>query len=470
MNYTLLSTEILTAVIGLTVLVAGLILPERGKKVAGTLAFLLMLVVLAVAASHFTDQEIFFDGVYLADAYGSFFKVLFLIAGILVMLMGRQYINKFTEKTTEFYALIILATLGMMVMACAGDLITIYIGLELMTVTFYILTAYLLNDGPSAEAGLKYLILGAISSAVLLFGMSLVFAMTGTTVIRDMAAQFTAQPAMIAGIVLMMAGFAFKISAVPFHMWAPDIYQGAPTPVTTYLAVASKAAGFAALVRVFMVAFPLDQFNWSLALAVLAALTIVVGNLVALVQTNVKRLLAYSSIAQAGYILVGLVAANVYGLKGVLFYALLYVFSNTGAFAVATAVEVDKGSTDMEAFNGLSRRSPFMAAVMTVCLLSLAGIPPLAGFVGKFYLFSGVIQSGYLWLAFVGLLMSMISVYYYLKVAKAMYIGPAASEEEITIGGAARFAMWACLVGTLLFGLYPAPLSQITQFAVSLFF
>lgn len=470
MNYALLSTEILTAVIGLTVLIAGLILPQRGKKVAGILALLLTMLVLVVASLHFTDHEVFFGGVYQVDAYGSFFKILFLSAGLLVMLMGGKYVERFAERSSEFYALTLLATLGMIVMACAGDLITIYIGLELMTISFYILTAYVLNDGLSAEAGLKYLILGAISSAVLLFGMSLVFAMTGTTIVQDIAAQFTAQPAMIAGIVLMIAGFAFKISAVPFHMWAPDIYQGAPTPVTAYLAVASKAAGFAALARIFMVAFPLDQFNWSLVLAILAAITIVVGNLIALAQKDVKRLLAYSSIAQAGYILAGLAAANAYGLKGVLFYAMLYVFSNTGAFAVTTAVEVETGSTDITAFNGLAKRSPFMAAVMTICMLSLAGIPPLAGFVGKFYLFSGAIESGYLWLAFIGLIMSMVSVYYYLTVSKAMYIGPAESEEGIAIGGAARFALWACLAGTILFGVFPAPLSQMTQFAIGLFF
>ncbi|HEX3012103.1 MAG TPA: NADH-quinone oxidoreductase subunit N, partial [Syntrophomonadaceae bacterium] len=265
---------------------------------------------------------------------------------------------------------------------------------------------------------------------------------------------------------LLIAGFGFKISTVPFHMWAPDIYQGAPTPVTAYLAVASKAAGFAALVRIFMIAFPHTEMNWNLVLACLAALTIVVGNLIALSQTNVKRLLAYSSIAQAGYIVVGLVAGNNYGLKGILFYALIYVFSNVGAFAVTTLVEVESGSTEIEAFNGLAHRAPMLAAVMTVCLLSLAGIPPMAGFTGKFYLFSGAIQSGYLWLAFVGLLMSMISVYYYLNVAKAMYIGVSEKEGPFMVPAAARLALWICLAATLLIGLYPGPLSKLTQVAV----
>lgn len=469
MDYSLLSTEILASLIGILVLILGLMLPQRGKMAVGKLSILALIVVLALAIVNFGGRESYFGGVYLVDSYGNFFKILFLVAALLVMFSASKYMERFQERSSEFYALMIFGTVGMMVMACAGDLITIYLGLELMTVSFYILTAYLLNDELSAEAGLKYLILGAISSAVLLFGISLIYALSGTTVISEIAGKMSTQPALIAGIILLIAGFAFKISVVPFHMWSPDIYQGAPIPVTTFLAVGSKAAGFAALVRVFMVALPLSQFNWSLVLAVLSAVTIVVGNLIALTQKDIKRLLAYSSIAQAGYILAGLVAANEYGLKGVLFYAMLYVFSNTGAFAVATAVEVDSGSTSIEAFAGLSKRSPMLAAVMTVCLLSLAGIPPLAGFVGKFYLFSGAIQSGYMWLAFIGLLMSMVSVYYYLMVAKAMYIGEAESEDEVIVGTGARFAMWACLLATIFLGLYPAPLSNLAQTAIRIF-
>lgn len=470
MDYSLLATEILTGVIGLLVLVSGLVLPQRGKAIVGKLSVLALLLVLIYTIFRFHVHQSFFDGIYLVDSYGSFFKILFLLAALLVMLSAGKYIERFRERSSEFYALMIFATLGMMIMACAGDLITVYLGLELMTVSFYILTAYLLNDERSAEAGLKYLILGAVSSAVMLFGVSLIYALSGTTIIGEIAAKINTQPALIAGIVMLLAGFAFKISAVPFHMWAPDIYQGAPIPVTTYLAVGSKAAGFAALVRIFMIALPLSQFNWTLMLAVLAALTIIIGNLIALTQKDVKRLLAYSSIAQAGYILAGLVAANAYGLKGVLFYAMLYVFSNTGAFAVATAVEVDTGSTDIASFAGLSKRSPLLAAVMTICMLSLAGIPPLAGFAGKFYLFSGAVQSGYLWLAFIGLIMSMISVYYYLQVAKVMYIGEEAKpDEKMEVSGAARLAMWMCLLGTIFLGVYPAPLSNLAQTAIQFF-
>lgn len=469
MNYSLLAPEILAAAVGLLVLLLGLIFKDRAQKTVGVISLLSLLVIVVLVGMRFTEAQIFFAGIYQVDAYANFFKALFGLAALLVILNSGQYMERFGNKKSEFYALMIFATVGMMVMAAAGDLLTIYIGLELMTVSFYILTAYLLNDEASSEAGLKYLILGAISSAVLLFGMSLVYALSGTTVITEIAGQTSLQPALIAGIILMVAGFGFKISAVPFHMWAPDIYQGAPIPITTFLAVGSKAAGFAALLRVFIIALPLSQFNWSLAMAVLAALTMVAGNLIALTQTNVKRMLAYSSIAQAGYILAGLVAANGYGLKGVLFYAMLYVFSNTGAFAVATAVEVNTGSTNRDAFNALSKRSPMLAAVMTVCLLSLAGIPPLAGFAGKFYLFSGAIQAGYLWLAFVGLIMSMVSVYYYLLVAKAMYIGESNQEGALVVKAPTRLALWVCLLATILIGVYPAPLSNLAQTAIQIF-
>jgi NADH-quinone oxidoreductase subunit N len=470
MAYNLLSTEILTVVAGLLILVLGLASPKKSGKVMGAVSVIALLVVLVCTIYNFSAEQVFFHGVYQIDSYGSFFKILFLAAAILVMLSSMKYVETFKRKSNEYYGLLIFATLGMMIMACAGDFITIYLGLEMMTISFYIMTAYLLEDERSSEAGLKYLILGAMSSAVMLFGMSLVFAMTGTTVITEVAARMAApEPAMIAGIALIIAGFAFKISVIPFHMWAPDIYQGAPIPTTTFLAVGSKAAAFAALARIFMIAFPLDAINWSLIMAVLAAITMVAGNLIALAQTNVKRLLAYSSIAQAGYILVGLVAGNTYGLKGVLFYAMVYVFANTGAFAVATAVEVETGSTDITAFAGLSKRSPFMAAVMTVCLLSLAGIPPMAGFAGKFYLFSGAISAGYLWLAFVGLVMSMISVYYYLSVSKAMYIGENKGGDSVPIGGSERLAIWICVLVTIFCGVYPQLLSQMAQHAIALF-
>lgn len=470
MQLNLLAPEIILALLGLILLVLGLILPHKGKSVMSAMAFLGLLLAFILSISLFGKEQALFNGIYQVDNYGNFFKILFFTAGFLVILSGESYIKRFDKRCHEFYGFLVFALLGMTVMASANELLTLYIGLELMTISFYILTAYLQSSELSVEAGLKYLILGAISSAVLLFGVSLVYAVSGTTIISEIAQNIRLEPALIAGIILMLAGFAFKVSLVPFHMWAPDIYQGAPIPITAFLAVGSKAAAIAAFVRVFVIAFDLPQFDWGLILAVLAAITIVVGNLIALAQTDIKRLLAYSSIAQAGYIMVGMAAGNTLGLKGVLFYAMLYVFSNMGAFAVATAVEVETKSTSIAAFNGLGRRSPMMAAIMTVCLLSLAGIPPLAGFVGKFYLFSGAIQAGYLWLAFVGLIMSMVSVYYYLMVAKAMYIDSNyESMSEIKPLASTQLALWICLAGTILIGIYPAPLSALAQAAVGLF-
>lgn len=469
MDYSLLAPEMLLVTLGVIVLVLGLILPGRGIKVTGPLAMVGTLGILLVALWQFGIEDQFFQGIYRVDSYSNFFKVLFLSAALLIFAMSGNYLRVFGDRQSEWYSFMLFATLGMIIMASSGDLITLYVGLELMTISFYILSAYLLDDGRSAEAGLKYLILGALSSAVMLFGISLLYASSGSTVFalvyQALQTQNTAQPVLIAGIIMLIAGFAFKIALVPFHMWAPDIYQGAPTPVTAYLAVGSKAAAFAALLRILVTAVPVAHYNWTLLLAIIAAVTIIAGNLIALAQSNVKRLLAYSSIAQAGYILVGLAASNAYGFKGVLFYAMLYVFSNVGAFAVATLVETQSGSSDLEAFSGLARRAPMLAAIMTICMLSLAGIPPMAGFAGKFYLFSGAIQAGYLWLALVGLIMSMVSVYYYLNVSKVMYIGES-SDQSLPAPAMARLAILLCLVGTLFIGIYPQPLSQLAEIAV----
>jgi len=473
MGYILLAPEILTALLGLVILAAGLAWPQNSRKLVSVLAFAGLGLVLLLVLWQFNRQQIFFDGVYQVDLFANFFRMLFLVSALLILAMAGRYTEYFGSRRNEWYSFMVFATLGMMLMVSAGDMLTLYMGLESMTISFYILSAYLLGDSRSAEAGLKYLIIGALSSAVLLFGISLVYAASGSTVFteiyRALAGGLSAQPLLAAGGVMIMAGLGFKVAAVPFHMWAPDIYQGAPTPVTAYLAVASKAAGFAALLRIWMGALPLFDFDWNMVMAVLAVLSIVVGNLIALAQQNVKRLLAYSSIAQAGYILVGLTAANYYGLQGMLFYALIYVFANVGAFAVTTLVETEVGDAMLESFNALGQRAPFPAAVMTVCLLSLAGIPPLAGFTGKFYLFSGAIQSGYLWLAFIGLLMSMISVYYYLSIAKVMYIGTSSADREIMVPMPMRITLWVCLLFTLLAGVYPGPLASLASQAVRIF-
>lgn len=464
MDYSLLTIEILVAVAGFLFLAAGLALPVPGQKYLPAAAVVAMVGLLAWLASHYQQAGQPFGGIYYVDLFSNFFKALFLSAALIVLLFAARYSSQFVTRRSEWYSFLFFACLGMIVMAGAGEMITLYIGLELMTISFYILCAFMLDRPRSAEAGLKYLILGALSSAVLLFGLSLVYTIAGSTEYAAIFAQLQgpagASPLLIAGTALIIAGFAFKLSIIPFHMWTPDVYEGAPTPVTAFLSVASKAAGFAALLRMLTLAIPPDIWNWNGVLAVLAALTMIGGNLMAMVQTDAKRMLAYSSIAQAGYITAGLVAANSYGLQGVLFYSLVYVFANAGAFAIVSEVEINTGSTAITALNGLGDKSPLLAAVMTVCLLSLAGIPPMAGFAGKYYLFAGAIEAGYLWLALLGLLMSMISVYYYLSVSKAMYIG-SSDARPVSISRLAQGAVWICLLLTLSLGIYPQPLSWL---------
>lgn len=468
MNYAPISVEIITASAGLLLLVFGLLFTAQARKLNFGLAAAAAAGLLLLTWGQSGLNETLFYGTYRADGISWFFKLLFLAAAALVLAGSGRFGEKYFKASWQFPALVLMAVTGMMVMASAGDLLVVYIGLELMTVSFYILSAYLHEDLRSYEAGLKYLVLGAVSSAVFLMGLSILYALTGSTSLTMLGRQLmgTTQPVVWLALGLILAGLGFKISSVPFHMWAPDVYQGAPTPVTALLAVASKAAGFAVLVRLLVTVFAGQIAVYAHWVAVLAAVTIIFGNLVAIVQTNMKRLLAYSSIAQAGYIMVGLAAANPNGFKGIFFYALVYVFANLGAFIILTRVEAETGSSEIADLNGLARRSPFMAAIMTICLLSLAGIPPLAGFVGKWYLFSGAVESGYLWLALIGLIMSMVSVYYYLSVSRAMYIGQTEETGPIRAGFGEGLVMWICMILTVLAGVYPAPLTEMAKIAL----
>jgi len=470
-QYSFLAPEITLAVVAIVILAIGLMIPKGTRKGMVPLTILGILVTIAVAGVQFYNgvHGSFLEGMYMADNYANFFKLLFLVSALLVVLSSTDYVQKLPSHRGEFYGLILFAALGMMIMAGSGDLITLYVGLELMTISFYILVAYLSEDGKAGEAGLKYLILGAASSAILLYGVSFIYGLTGSTLITDIAAKIGSDmsPATILAVVLVLAGFSFKISLIPFHMWAPDIYEGAPTPITAYLAVASKAAGFAALVRVVMIALKTQVLDGTAAivLAVLIAVTMIAGNLMAIPQKNFKRMMAYSSISQAGYISVGLLAGTIDGVKGVLFYAMIYVFANMGAFTVATLVSTVQGSEEIKDYAGLARRSPLAAAVMTVSLLSMAGIPPLAGFVGKFYLFKALLDQGWLPLVFIAFVMSMVSVYYYLLVTRSMYMEEGGELPNIVAKGATKFTLVATMLITLFFGIYPGPLAKMAALA-----
>lgn len=470
LNLGLLSIEIMTVLLALVVVVIGLLVPKNSRYGLGHLVSFGLAGILAMTFTMYGTNQLTLGNMFIVDDYALFFKQLFLVAAILVSMASVQYVKKMEHYYSEFYALLVFATLGMMILASAGDLITLYLGLELMTITFYILTGFKREDHKSAEAGMKYLILGAMSSGVLLYGLSLVYGFTGTTVISEIAAKLagnSGEPAVVVGLVFLVAGFGFKISSVPFQMWSPDVYEGAPTPVTAYLAVGSKAAAFAILLRVFLIAFPESAPQWKALFAVLAAITIIIGNLVAIPQTNIKRMLAYSSIAQAGYIMTGLVAANELGTKGVAFYGFIYVFATIGAFAVVMNFGAQTGSDEIKDYSGLAQRSPLMAAVLTVSLLSMAGIPPMAGFAGKFYLFSSIIEQGYLWLALIGFIMSMASVYYYLSVAKVMYMGEPADDTPIKVNAGSKFTLIACMLCTIYLGVHPTELAELANKAAA---
>lgn len=469
MNLSLISIEIATAILAMAVLVIGLLVPKEQKYGLGYLVTIGLAGILALSFGYYGVNTKLFSGMYIVDDFSVFFKQIFLIAAVLVSMSATLYVKKIGSNYGEFFVMMVFATLGMMLLSSAGDFITLYLALETMTITFYILTGYNKTESKSVEAGVKYLLLGAMSSGVLLYGLSLVYGMTGTTVIADVASKIqgigSMPPALVVGIVFLIAGFGFKISAVPFQMWSPDVYEGAPTPVTAFLAVGSKAAAFAALIRVFLGAFGEFQTEWKLLFAALAALTIIIGNLVAIPQTNIKRMLAYSSIAQAGYIMTGVVAASTAGVKGVAFYGMLYVFATVGAFTVVMNFSANTGSDEIKDYAGLAQRSPLLAAVLTVCLLSMAGIPPLAGFAGKFYLFSSIVNEGYLWLVIIGLLMSMASVYYYLSVVKVMYMADPADDAPIVVPAGAKATLLLTMIITVFLGVYPEPLSKLAGMA-----
>ncbi|WP_054258957.1 NADH-quinone oxidoreductase subunit N [Propionispora sp. 2/2-37] len=471
MNFLLISPEILLVCLAVFLVVLDLLLPDRETRSSiGYLAVFGLTGIMLVVINQFGAAGTFYADMYQLDRYAAFFKILFLAAVSLTLLFSFDYVDRLPRHVGEFYAMIVFSVLGMMMLASANDLITFFVGMGVMNVSFYILVGYHFNDGRSGEAGVKYLVLSAASSAVMLYGLSLIYGYTGSVTFEGIIQAVRPVPAMLAGCAMVLIGLGFKIAAVPFHMWSPDIYEGAPVPVTALLAICSKMAAFAVLLRILLQAVPALAGMWLPVIVALAAVSMIVGNVIAMNQSNIKRLLAYSSIAQAGYLLCGLVAANAAGIKGILFYGMLYVFANVGAFAVITAVKMHTGAEDIEAFSGLSRKAPLLAVVMTVSLLSMAGIPPMAGFAGKLYLFLAVVDQGYLWLALLGFVMSMISVYYYLLVAKAMYWGEAKDWHSYSVSTSLTCTAMLSLVATLLLGIYPGPLADLASMAAASLF
>jgi NADH-quinone oxidoreductase subunit N len=401
------------------------------------------------------------------DGFALFFKVVFLGAAALTVLMSIRYLEIEGASPGEYYFLILCATLGMMIMAGGIDLITIFIGLETMAVSFYILAGFIKPNQKSNEAAVKYFLLGAFSLGILLYGMSLMYGLSGTTNLRTMATVFVGQerdPRLVLAVILMVAGIGFKIAAVPFHMWAPDVYEGAPTPVTAFLSVGSKAASFAMLLRIFLEGLPSMSGDWRMLFEVLAIVTMTVGNLAALTQSNLKRMLAYSSVAHAGYVLIGVVVGTTRGVSAMLIYLLIYAFMQLGAFMVIIMMRrQDVVGDELKDFSGLHSRHPTAAFAMLLFMLSLGGIPPTAGFMGKFWLFGAAVEAGYVWLAVIGVLNSAVSLYYYVRLVVFMYLKPQAAGPETKASQPLAVALAVAVVATLVLGLYPRVLFELAE-------
>lgn len=418
----------------------------------------------------------FMYGMFMLDGKAAFFKMIFYIATIFAMLMSLRYTKKEGIETGEYYILMLFSLSGMMIMASAADLMMIFLGLELMSMPLYILVASNRKDIRSNEGAMKYLIMGAVSTGVLLYGISLIYGLTGTTNLDSISHALTShglpdKAVFSLALIMLVGGSAFKIAGAPFHMWAPDAYEGAPTPITAFMAVAAKAAAFAVFIRVFSEAlFPV--FNeWQTILAFVAVFSLIVGNTVAIMQTNIKRMLAYSSVAHGGYALLGIVATTEEGMASVLLYMFVYTFISLGAFAVIISLNSKnegKSSENISDLAGLSKTNKAGAFMMLIFMFAMAGIPPTAGFMSKFYVFMALLHEGMITLAIIALLTSVFAAFYYLRIVKIMYIDDPISGETPVMepGKALKFVLTVCIVAAVVIGIYPQPFIEMAQWAI----
>lgn len=475
--------ELILVCSALGVILLDLLLKRRERTLTAYLALLGIFISFLAAVKLFPGNKVLFSQMVALDPFALFFKIFFLLNTLLVVLFSLRSEEIKKTDQAEYYALLLAVALGMLLIASAVDLLMIYLSLELISLTSYLLTGYLKGNRRSSEAALKYFIYGAVASGVMIYGMSLVYGLTGSTNIHAVGrALFTQGPyplTLLLATLFILAGFGYKIAAVPFHMWCPDVYEGAPAPVTAFLSVGPKAAGFAVLIRFFYgvmarpsleegVWIPLGNLDWPFLIAVLSAVTMTLGNLVAIAQSNIKRLLAYSSIAHAGYILMGFVLLNDQGLRAMLFYLAVYLFMNLGAFLVVIAVLNKLNTEKIVDYRGLGWRAPFAAAALTIFLLSLTGIPPFAGFIGKVYLFAALIKEKVYWLAVVGILNSVVSLYYYAGIVKMMFLEEAPDTTPLKFSPFYLTLMLVLIVPTILFGVYWAPLVNFTDSCLKL--
>ncbi len=460
------------------------VLAASKKDILAWLTLGALAVCLGLTSSHMTDRQFAFSGMVIIDAYGAFWKLLLYIVTGLTVLLSLAYLKAERLNIGEYYGFILLTLAGMMVMVSGADLLTIYLGTELMSLSLYVMAGLKRTEARSLEASAKYFVLGAFSSGILLYGISLLFGLAGSTrltvIAEAIATQGAGNPILSLALVLLAVGFGFKLAVVPFHMWTPDVYQGAPTSVTAFMAVASKAASFGAFLRVFVEGLGGLSADWSVLFTIICLVTLALGNLVAIVQTNIKRMLAYSSIAHAGYALIGVVVAGRQGggagstgLASVLLYLAVYSFMTLGAFALVGLLRKEGQESDnIEDYAGLAKREPLAAFLLLVFLVSLAGIPPTAGFIGKFYIFMAAVNGGMAWLAVVAVIFAAISAFYYLRIVMVMYMrepeGLPATHSRLETSPALSFVLACALAGVVLLGLFPNGLWSLATHAAPL--
>jgi NADH-quinone oxidoreductase subunit N len=456
----------------LLVLLLDFFFDKRLKAVLGWLS-----IAGVAAAAHFsyhamTASEAAFGGTYLLDPFSVYFKLVFYVACGLGILLAINYLSVEGIHRGEYYALMLFATCGMMAMASAGDLITLYVGLELMALSVYILAGFMRRDNRSNEAAIKYLVLGAFSSGIMLYGMSLLYGLSGTTNLTHILAFLRTadktNPVIFLSMIMLVVSFGFKVAAAPFHMWVPDVYEGAPTSVTAFMSAGPKVAGFAVLLRVFLYTLEPLHDHATVILSGLAVLTMAVGNVMALSQTNIKRMLAYSSIAHAGYALVGLAAGGPEGAASVMLYVAIYAVMNMGAFGIVIMLrKAGERGEEITDFAGLGKTNRTAALLMLIFMFSLTGIPPTAGFVGKFYIFKSAVQAGLLWLAIAGVLFSAISAYFYLRIIMIMYMKDPVGSFELSRSPALAAALAISVIAVIVIGVYPTDLLNFARASIA---
>jgi len=482
-DFTLLIPEFLLLALAFSVLAIDLIIPKLSSRFVPLVIVFSLLGLIAFSLIHLWDKSnLLYDGILLIDFYSLFFKVFFLIIGIFIVLISINFVRMHLDFPGEYYGILLMSLLGMVLMASSGELLTAYISLELLSFSLYILVSFDRYNPKSNEAGTKFILLGAFSSALLLYGISQVYGQVGSTYFKTIGEYLLSTPDLDLGIqtglVLIIAGFCFKIAAIPFHMWAPDTYEGAPIPVAAYIAVGSKVASFALMLRLFTEALIPAIGEWQFLIAIIAAISMSFGNLFAIVQSNIKRLLAYSGIGHTGYILMGLVSlATISGssiidtdsskvaINGLIFHLVTYSAASLSIFLCVSTIYNSTGREDLGVFAGLAKRSPGIAMIITGSLFSLAGLPIFAGFTSKFYLFNAAAINGFLWLSGLAIFTSLIALYYYLNIIKRMYLEPSEETGPLTIPILSRGVLGVLFIGLILFGIYPNPLMEGIQVA-----